>query len=185
MIDHVRGEVERDIDAVMATLVTEPQFHVWSAGRDIGPKGRDAVRAYYDALVADAGAWFESRKDRIVVDHDTISHEGPVKQLLPGPVAARRGYTIPDQRGHYLVQFRNVVWWSFDDAGLALGEDAYATLDLDAWERVDRQDLPQGYLDYLAEIDWPVIGIDPRMQRGPLPADPPPAPVRRVVAGVP
>ena len=41
------------------------------------------------------------------------------------------------------------------------------------------QDLPQGYLDYLAEIDWPASkGTTPAVA-GPDASGTPPAPVRR------
>lgn len=152
VIDHVKAEVRRDVDGLMATLVADPKYHFWARGKDVGPKGYDAVRAYYEAFVESGGAVFESRKDRIVVDDHTVAHEGPMRNLVPGSVARARGYTVPDEDGHYLVIFRNCVWWSFDEAGLALGEDTYTYMDPDAWERVADEDLPQAYLDYLAEI---------------------------------
>src|SRR4051812_4866296 len=57
-------------------------------------------------------------------------------------IAKARGYTVPDTTGHYLVHFRNNVWWSFDEAGLALGEDSYTQFDPDAWERILDENLP-------------------------------------------
>ena len=152
VIDHVKAEVARSLDGLMATLVAEPDYHFWIDGKDRGPKGYDGVRSYYEAFVLGGGAVFESIKERIVVDDDTISHEGPVRNLVSGAIAKARGYTVPDAAGHYLVTFRNVVWWSFDEAGLALGEDSYTTKDPDDWARIADEDLPQCYVDYLAEI---------------------------------
>jgi len=152
VIDHVKAEVDRDVDGLMATLVAEPAYHFWIGGRDLGPKGYDAVRTYYEDFVLGGGAVFESIKERIVVDDDTISHEGPVRNLVSGAIAKRRGYSVPDEDGHYLVTFRNVVWWSFDESGLALGEDAYTVMNPDDWQRVPHEELPACYLDYLAEI---------------------------------
>ena len=152
VIDHGRAEVNRDLDGLMATLVAEPNYHFWIGGKDLGPKGYDGVRSYYEAFVLGGGAIFESIKERIVVDDDTISHEGPIRNLVSGAIAKARGYTVPDEDGHYLVTFRNVVYWSFDDAGLALGEDSYTAMNPDDWERVADEELPPCYLDYLAEI---------------------------------
>jgi hypothetical protein len=152
VIDHVKAEVARSVDGLMATLVAEPNYHFWIDGQDKGPKGYDAVRSYYENFVLGGGAVFESIKERIVVDDDTISHEGPMRNLVSGTIAKARGYTVPDETGHYLVTFRNVVWWSFDEAGLALGEDSYTTKHPDDWQRVADEDLPECYLDYLAEI---------------------------------
>jgi len=152
VIDHVKAEVARSLDGLMATLVAEPNYHFWIDGKDLGPKGYDGVRSYYEAFVLGGGAVFESIKERIVVDDDTISHEGPVRNLVSGAIAKARGYTVPDDTGHYLVTFRNVVWWSFDESGLALGEDSYTTKDPDDWTRIADEALPQCYVDYLAEI---------------------------------
>ena len=155
VIEHVKAEVDRSVDRLMATLVDDPAYHFWVGGRDVGPKGRDGIRAYYEDFVAGGGAVFESRKDRVIVDDHTVSHEGPVRNLVPGSVAKRRGYTVPDASAHYLVRFRNCVWWSFDDAGLALGEDSYTTYDVEDWDAVAAEDLPECYTRYLAEISLP------------------------------
>jgi hypothetical protein len=155
VIEHGKAEAARSLDRLMATLVAEPQYHFWVGGRDVGPKGYDAVRRYYEAFVIGGGAVFESPKERIVVDDDTIAHEGRISNLVSGAIAKARGYNVPDETGHYLVRFRNVVFWSFDEAGLALGEDSYSAIDPDDFERVADADLPPVYLDYLESIAGP------------------------------
>ena len=88
----------------------------------------------------------------MVDDHNVVS-EAEVRNLVPGPVAKRRGYRVPDESGHYLVRFRNVVFFEFgEDPARALGEDSYTTMDPDAFERVDDAELPHAYVDYLAEL---------------------------------
>jgi hypothetical protein len=153
VIDHTKAEVNRSLDGLMATLVPEPEYHFWvKSGEDVGPKGYDAVRNYYEAFVLGGGAIFESIKLRIVVDDDTVAHEGVMRNLVSGSIAKNRGYSVPDEHGHYLVGFRNVVWWSMNADGLAYGEDSYTVIHPDHWERVPDQDLPACYVDYLAEI---------------------------------
>ena len=39
-----------DVDQIMATLVPNPAYHIWVNGVDVGPKGADAVRAFYAEL---------------------------------------------------------------------------------------------------------------------------------------
>ena len=156
VIAHGKAEAARDLDGLMATLVADPQYHFWSNGKDHGPKGYDAVRNYYAAFVMSGGAVFESPKERIVVDDDTISHEGTLSTLVSGTIAKARGYKVPDESGHYVVRIRNVVYWSFNEEGLALGEDAYSQMDPDDFERVANDKLPRVYLDYLDEIGAPV-----------------------------
>jgi hypothetical protein len=156
VIAHGKAEAARDLDGLMATLVADPQYHFWSNGRDHGPKGYDAVRDYYRDFVLSGGAVFESPKERIAVDDDMVCHEGTLSTLVSGAIAKRRGYRVPDETGHYLVRHRGVVLWSFDEAGLALGEDAYSQIHPDDWQRVPDNELPQVYLDYLAEIGAPL-----------------------------
>lgn len=154
--DHARAEVERDLDGLMATLVAEPSYRFWIMGKDLGPKGYDTVRGYYADYVAGGGAVLESTIERLVVDDSVVVQEGYIRNLLPAAVARRRGYPVPDDVEHVLVRFRSLVLWPFDagddESCLLIGEDSYAPLDLEAWEPVVEADLPQYYLDYLAEI---------------------------------
>jgi len=152
VIEHVRAEVDRSLDRLMATLIANPQYHFWVGGKDVGPKGYEAVRDYYATFVASGGAVMQTPKDRIVVDDATIAYEGTISNIVPGRVAKARGYHVADVSSHYLVRFRNVVFWSFDDDGLALGEDSYTAIDPDDFEPLDRADLPEVYLEYLAEL---------------------------------
>ncbi len=152
VIEHAKAEADRSVERLMATLVPEPQYHFWVGGRDVGPKGHAAVEQYYRNFAVSGGAVFESPKERIVVDDDTVVSEALVRNLVPGRVARARGYRVPDEDGHYLVRFRNLVLFSFDEDGRALGEDSYTTMDPDDFERVADDDLPQAYRDYLAEL---------------------------------
>jgi len=153
---HARAEVERDLDGLMATLVPDPSYRFWIMGKDLGPKGYDAVRTYYADYVAGGGAVLESTIERLVVDDSVVVQEGYIRNLLPAAVARRRGYPVPEDVAHVLVRFRSLVLWPFDDGDddscLLIGEDSYAPLDLEAWESVADAELPGYYLDYLAEI---------------------------------
>ena len=154
--NHAKAEVDRDLDGLMATLVAEPEYHFWVMGRDMGPKGYDAVRTYYIDYVASGGGVLESTIERLVVDDGTVVQDGVIRNLVPASVARRRGYAVPHDVAHVIVAFRSLVLWPFDDGDddscLLLGEDSYAPLDLDAWEPVAEADLPSYYLDYLTEI---------------------------------
>jgi hypothetical protein len=152
VIAHGKAEAALDIEGLMATLVPDPRYHFWNNGLDRGPKGYDGVRAYYEAFAKGGGAVFESPKERICVDDRMIVHEGVMRNLIPGSLAKARGYNVPSEDGHYLVRFRSVILWEFDDEGRAIGEDSYSSLDPDAFERVDDADLPAVYVDYLRSI---------------------------------
>ena len=154
--DHAKAEVERSLDGLMATLVANPEYHFWVMGKDMGPKGYDAVRSYYNDYVASGGGVLESTIERLIVDDGCVVQDGYIRNLVPSDVARRRGYPIPSDVAHVIVTFRSLVLWPFDDGDdescLLLGEDSYAPLDLDAWEPVDGADLPDYYLEYLAEL---------------------------------
>jgi hypothetical protein len=154
--DHAKAEVERSLDGLMATLVAEPEYHFWVQGRDMGPKGDAAVRAYYTDFVLSGGAVLESIIERLIVDDGAVVQDSYIRNLVPIGVARRRGYAIPDGIDHVMVTYRNCVLWPFDDGDestcLLLGEDSYTPLDLEAWEAVADADLPDYYLDYLAGI---------------------------------
>ena len=112
VIADAQAEADRSVERLMATLVDDPQYHFWVGGRDVGPKGRTAVVAYYEQFVGSGGAVFESPKDRVVVDDHNVVSEAEVRNVVPGSVAKRRGYRVPDETGHYVVWFRNVVFSS-------------------------------------------------------------------------
>jgi len=152
VIDHGKAEAGASVDGLMATLCADPEYHFWSGGRDVGPKGRAAVRAFYENFVAGGEGFFESRKSRIVVDDDTVVTETELRQLVPGSVAARRGYAIPDPGGHYLVFARTVILWPFNEAGDLVGEDSYGSSDTSAFEQIPHDELPAQYLAMLASI---------------------------------
>jgi len=153
VIEHAKAEADCSVERLMATLIDDPQYHFWVRGRDVGPKGRDAVRSYYEQFATSGGAVFESPKDRVVVDDHHVVTEAEVRNYVSGAIATARGYSVPDDTGHYLVRFRNVVFFEFaDDPAHALCEDSYTQIDPDAWERVEDDDLPPSYVAYLASL---------------------------------
>jgi hypothetical protein len=74
--DHLRTEIRGELEALMATLVEDPQYHLWGIGEEVGPKGREAVAAFYTDMIASGGNHFEFEIRRIVVDHDAVVTEG-------------------------------------------------------------------------------------------------------------
>ena len=140
------------LDGLMKTLVPEPNYHFWRNGKDVGPKGYDGVRKYYEDFVASGAAVLTSVKERIVVDDDSITHEGVISTLGTGKIAKARGYNVDDESAHYLMRARTNILWSFDEDGLASGEDSYGSSDPDDFDKIAVADLPQVYVDYLARL---------------------------------
>jgi SnoaL-like domain len=162
VIDHAKAESYGDVDGLMATLGDDPQYHFWSGGTDWGPKGADAVRAYYRDFVASGAGFFESYKARIVVDDDNVVTESVMRQLVPGRVAQQRGYDIPDVDAHYIVSARTAIFWPFDESCTLIAEDSYGSSDLRDLTLVPDDELPADYVAMLDAIGQPLRTSAPR-----------------------
>jgi hypothetical protein len=157
VIDHARAETRGDVDGLMATLAEDPQYHFWSNGGDWGPKGRTAVREFYENFVASGAGFFESYKPRIVVDDDNIVTESVMRGIVPGLIAQARGCDVPDIDGHYMVYARTAIFWPFNEAGELVGEDSYGTSDPTTFERVPDEELPAEYVAMLEAVGLPAV----------------------------
>ena len=89
--DHMRTEIRGEFEALMATLVDDPQYHLWGMGAEMGPKGREAVATFYTDMIATGGNHFEFEIRRIVVDHDAVVTEGVLRTLMPGAAVIASG----------------------------------------------------------------------------------------------
>lgn len=150
VIAHLEAEVAGSLEALMATLVPNPEYRFWGNGGDYGPKGADAVSAYYAQLVADRRGVLEFDIDRIVVDDDTIVTEGWYHAINRGSVARDQGFVVDDDNADYLVTRRIVLFWPFDEAGEMLGEDGIGSVDPTAVRKLDQSELPDAYLRLFA-----------------------------------
>jgi hypothetical protein len=151
VIDHSRAEVAGDLDGVMETLVDNPRYHDFGvfAGvvGDTGPKGIGPVTDNYQTMVDNGSYIIESRKERVIIDDERLVSEGSFRQILTADAARALGYVDADAVGFFLVRARTVVFWEFDEAGKAQGEDRYVFVQ--AVEPLAKEDLPEGYPDGL------------------------------------
>jgi hypothetical protein len=152
VIEHLRAEVEASVDALLATLVPEPDYHLWQDGSDYGPKGVAQVMAYYQELVDAKRQVLEFDITRIVVDDQTIVTEGWIRAINLGSVARARGYHVDDDDASYLVTQRVVIFWPFNEEGKMLGEDGYANLDAGSARLLSDEELPEVYRRLFAGV---------------------------------
>ena len=143
--DHLAAEVAGSLDALMATLVPDPEYHLWGNGVDGGPKSAGAVRAYYASLVEDKRGVLEFDIDRIVCDDDTVVTEGWYRALNRGAVARKLGFVVDDDEADYLVTRRIVLFWPFNQAGEMLGEDGIGSVDPLCARKLDPSEPPEVY----------------------------------------
>ncbi len=128
--DHMKTEVCGELELLMATLTAEPQYHIWGQGPDRGPKGRAAVRAFYEGLIAAGGNLFEFNVEKVIVDDNAVVTEGrlrnthPGEQLLAAGVATVGGAPV-EAGALYVSNAQLLTVWPADPAGKLIGEDIY------------------------------------------------------------
>jgi hypothetical protein len=130
LLTHMRAEAAGDLDGLLATLAPDPQYHQWGAvPGDAGPKGWDAVQAFYRDFIASGATNLEYDVERLVVDEDCIATDGVMRIVYPGRVLAARGQTVESPDAYYLYETRMGVFYPYDAAGRMVGEDTYVATD--------------------------------------------------------
>jgi ketosteroid isomerase-like protein len=125
---HVVAEVRGDIEALMATLVPEPAYELFGAGPPWGPKGAEAVRAFYETSNEAGQNRLEFELCRVVADRDCVVTEGVFRHAFSGVSLVQLGleYAEPaEPEGWYLVQYPAIVAWVISPSGLIEGERIY------------------------------------------------------------
>lgn len=128
--DHMRTEVRGELDGLIATLVDDPQYHIWGMGPDFGPKGRDAVAEFYKNMIATGGNNFEFEMRRIVVDQNAVVTEGVIRVLMSGASVIASGVSDVsgspvDEQARYVSENQILTVWPAAKDGRLLGEDIY------------------------------------------------------------
>ena len=112
----------------MATV--SPHAHYRFFGDEVTDVvGKDGVGEFYADLVATGRNNVEHAVDRMVVDRDAITTEGPMAMAYPGAFLADAGIEVPDEAALYLFQTRMMIVWGFDEDGLVQCEDSYTAGD--------------------------------------------------------
>jgi hypothetical protein len=155
VVHHSKGEVLADLDMVLPTLSDNPHYHEYGVFantiEDTGPKGADAVRRNYEAMVANGSYVIESKKDRVVVSDDEIVTVGTFRQILSAKVARDLGFVGEDAEGFFMLSARTIVFWEFNAEGKATGEDRFVMNHRIV--PVAREDLPAHYPAHLLEAE--------------------------------
>ena len=128
--DHMRTEISGDLVGLMATLADEPRYHFWGVPVEGGPKGRAAVEAFYQQMIAGGGHRFHFDIERIVVDDDSVVTEGRIRQQVPGTAVVASGIEEVegepvDSAASYLSETQLLTIWPMTSDGRIIGEDIY------------------------------------------------------------
>ena len=128
--DHMRTEIRGELDGLMKTLVDEPRYHFWGTPVEGGPKGRDAVEAFYRQMIEGGGNRFHFHIERIVVDDESVVTEGKMLQRVPGTAIGASGINEVegeplDVEATYLAESHILTVWPMSAEGRIIGEDIY------------------------------------------------------------
>ena len=144
--EHVDAEVAGDIDRLMATLVSEPVYHIWGASKSVGPQGFDEVCANYQSLIRSGKNRLSYEVTRVVADARCVVTEGHFRFAYPGAVlpctTLSTGKPILDDHW-YLVEYKCVVLWPVDDQARIVGEELYAGEALRVVQHLDDGEHPE------------------------------------------
>jgi hypothetical protein len=127
--DHMKYEIQGDLEPLMGTLIAEPVYHFWGDNPSV-LQGQAAVRGFYENLIAAGGNQFQVVIDRIVADDGGVITEGQVKQIYRGPQLIAMGVSeldgTPVDDGDIILTTTQLitVWPAGADAKL-VGEDIY------------------------------------------------------------
>ena len=150
LLQHMRGECEADLDAVMATLAPHPVYRTWHGGPELNVEGTEAVRRFYIEQVFGKGRHvFEAPKYRIVVDDHAIITEGISRMVMWGRDLMDAGATVDDPDAVYVYQVRILIVWPYDEQGYLLGEEGWSAPVPTALEKLDDADVPESFKSYL------------------------------------
>ena len=125
---HFDAEARGDIPALMATLAAEPQYDLFGAARVSGPKGYEAVKAFYEASNEAGHNRMEFELCRVTVDRASVITEGVMRHAYSGASLSALGddHGLALQpRAWYLVECPALTVWLISPGGLIDGQRVY------------------------------------------------------------
>jgi len=151
LYQHARGEVEEDLEAVLATLAPNPVYKVQTQGPEMNPHGLEGVRRFYIEQIFGKGRHiFESANNRIIVADDAIVTEGIVKIVMWGRDLIEQGnLAADDPDGVYLLTYNSLMVWPYDEEARILGEESWAHYPPDCLRKINPKDAPEAFNLYL------------------------------------
>ncbi|MCU1379004.1 MAG: hypothetical protein JWN29_1987 [Acidimicrobiales bacterium] len=125
LLVHMKAEAAGDLDTLMATVAEDASYHAYGAPPESNPKGKAAVRRFYEDFIASGATRLQFAIDRLVVDKRCILTEGVMRIAYPGATLAARGIAVDDPDAFYLYEARMATLWPITVEGLFTGEDTY------------------------------------------------------------
>jgi len=152
LLQHARGEVEEDLEAVLGTLGPNPVYKSSIETPGMNPTGMDdVVRFYKEQIFGKGRHCLESTKERILVSDDAIVTEGQVRSVHWGQDLIDTGTQVDDADGFYLLTYRMLIVWPYDEECRITGEESWSRrTGSDYMRKISEADLPESFVRYVA-----------------------------------
>jgi hypothetical protein len=153
LLQHARGEVEEDLEAVLGTLAPNPVYRSSIADPAMNPEGYETVVRFYKEQIFGKGRHcLESTKPRILVSDEAIVTEGTVRSVHWGRDLIDTGTAVDDPEGFYLLTYQMLIVWPYDEECRITGEESYSRRTGGDYIRKIREDeLPESFKRYVAK----------------------------------
>src|SRR3954453_14028554 len=125
LLTHMKAEARGDLDTLMATVADDAHYDAYGAPPESSPRGKAAVRKFYEDFIASGATRLQFAIDRLVVDRHCILTEGVMRMAYPGSTLAARGLAVDHEGAYYLYEARMATLWPVGRDGLFTGEDTY------------------------------------------------------------
>jgi hypothetical protein len=125
LLVHMKAEAAGDLETLMSTVAPDASYTAFGAPPQNSPRGKAAVRKFYEDFIASGATRLQFAIDRLVVDRRCILTEGLMRIAYPGARLAAYGITVDDPDAFYLYETNMAVIWPIDPDGLFTGEDSY------------------------------------------------------------
>jgi hypothetical protein len=128
VINHGKYEFEGKFDELVDSMSDNVTYKITGfvpPGMEEAPRGKAAVKSFYQNLFASGLVSAEAATDVIVVNAGYVVTAGPFRLALTGEALQRRGIAVDDPQGIYLYESDLCTIWPFDDQGKMLGEHLY------------------------------------------------------------
>ena len=122
---HMKAEAAGDLETLMATVADDATYQAFGSPPENSPRGKAAVRKFYEDFIASGATRLQFAIDRLVVDKHCILTEGVMRIAYPGARLAAYGITVDDPEAFYLYEAHMAVLWPINADGLFTGEDSY------------------------------------------------------------
>jgi hypothetical protein len=152
LLQHARGEVEEDLEAVLGTLAPHPVYKSSIETPGMNPTGmEEVVRFYKEQIFGKGRHCLESTKPRILVSDEAIVTEGQVRSVHWGRDLIDTGTQVDDPDGFYLLTYRMLIVWPYDEACRITGEESWSRrTGADYLRKISEADLPESFARYVA-----------------------------------